>query len=118
MAELWGLREGLKLARYKHIDRIIIEMDSEATIKLMVGDTEEEDIQGAIIKDYKIFASKFERIKYTHTWREVNKCADWLANLGQLGDWGTTILEEPPDGLFQLLYEDARGAMTRKVTHW
>lgn len=34
---------------------------------------------------------------------------DYLANLGQQGDWGTVYLDDPPEGLEELLQADAGG---------
>nr|BAF36311.1 hypothetical protein [Ipomoea trifida] len=45
----------------------------------------------------------FRSIKITHILREGNQSADFLANLGQNSDWGTTILDDPPEGLRELL---------------
>nr|GMD05749.1 threonine synthase, chloroplastic-like [Ipomoea batatas] len=39
------------------------------------------------------------------SWREGNKCADKLANIGQSGVWGTSILENPPHYLLDISYE-------------
>lgn len=61
-------------------------MDSEATIKLMEGDIDEDNLWGALIKDGKALTLNFARTKFIHTWSEGNKCADWFANLSQVGD--------------------------------
>lgn len=50
--------------------------------------------------------------RFIHTLREGNKYADWLANLGQDANWGTTILDDPPDGLVSFLRSDAGGSLT------
>lgn len=44
------------------------------------------------------------------------KISHTLANQGQLSNWGTTILEDPPNGILYLLHADAGGAMTRSLS--
>lgn len=36
-------------------------------------------------------------LELSHTLREENKCADFLANWGDISNWGTIILERSPE---------------------
>lgn len=58
--------------------------------------------------------------RIVHVLREGNMCANWLANLGQHGEWGTGILEDPPlADLERPLQADApggEGGKMRRIT--
>lgn len=54
-------------------------------------------------------------IHFSHVYREGNKCVNRLANLGQQGMWGVTILDEPTDGIKGLLGDDAGRALMRRI---
>nr|BAF36312.1 hypothetical protein [Ipomoea trifida] len=62
-----------------------------------------------LISDCRALMRDFRSIKITHILREGNQSADFLANLGQNSDWGTTILDDPPEGLRELLVRDSHG---------
>nr|GMD88194.1 hypothetical protein Iba_chr14cCG4730 [Ipomoea batatas]GMD89783.1 hypothetical protein Iba_chr14dCG3360 [Ipomoea batatas] len=53
---------------------------------------------------------------YYHTLLEGNSYADYLANLGQEGDWSTTILPNPPDCVKVLLHLDSVEIARQRVT--
>lgn len=53
--------------------------------------------------------------EFRHILREGNKCADFLANLGQSYPQGQTILMDPPAELLAFLEHDAAGIATLRV---
>ncbi|XP_019167697.1 PREDICTED: uncharacterized protein LOC109163410 [Ipomoea nil] len=114
-AELWGLREGLRLAYDRGLSKVIFELDSEPVVAVMCGDKIAEECSSSILKDCKILATSMIQVIFRHTLREGNKCADHLVNLGQNGDWGTTWLDIPPLSLNPLLAADAFGASAARV---
>jgi len=52
-----------------------------------------------------------------HTWREGNRCADWLANFSlSLNSWNLVVLKSPPNELQNLMFDDISGAcMSRNI---
>lgn len=50
-AELWGLREGLRLAREGGFERIVVETDSELAFKILTRDQEQEEEANTLIRD-------------------------------------------------------------------
>ncbi|XP_019168955.1 PREDICTED: uncharacterized protein LOC109164864 [Ipomoea nil] len=115
IAELWGLREGLKMARSWGVHWLTLEVDSEAVLNAVLGDNESRPEANTIIGDCKAFMRMFERCLITHTLREGNRCADALANLGQNSSWGTTILALPPEEIQSILSSDAHGVAIRRI---
>nr|BAE79385.1 unnamed protein product [Ipomoea batatas] len=109
LAELWGLREGLLLAKNRGFTKLIAETDSEAVVQVLRKDGPVTPDASILVKDCKLLLDHFQEIKVTHILREGNQCADFLANLGQSSSWGTTILERPPDDLRIFLQRDAIG---------
>nr|GLL45961.1 uncharacterized protein LOC109163410 [Ipomoea trifida] len=114
-AELWGLREGLRLAKTKGFRRVVLEMDSESVVALLNGDLEDHGCYSTLVKDCRFLLDSFEQRTLQHILREGNKCADHLANMGQLGEWGTVILDSPPASIEVLLAADAAGASSLRV---
>ncbi|XP_019163505.1 PREDICTED: uncharacterized protein LOC109159849 [Ipomoea nil] len=107
IAELWGIREGLRLAKNRGYDKLIAETDSLSTTQVLhnsSGNTPEAD---TLIADCKTLMQSFLVFELKHVLREGNQCADYLANLGQGASWGTTILDQPPDDIKPLLVRDA-----------
>jgi hypothetical protein len=48
-------------------------------------------------------------VKINHVFREANKCADMLANMGCEDQCRTVFLENPPYRVAQIVEEDCRG---------
>lgn len=115
MAELWGLREDLRLCEDKGIDKLMVELDSNSVVNLMTGNVEGDEDVPTLVGDCRILATWFGCIMFSHVYREGNMCADALASLAQEGDWGTMFLNEPPDELVNLLAADAAGAVIRRI---
>lgn len=109
IAELWGFREGLIIAKSHGFDKVVAETDSEALKHVMEAGGEQSMATNTLISDCRALMRDFRSIKITHILREGNQSADFLANLGQNSDWGTTILDDPPEGLRQLLVRDSHG---------
>ncbi|XP_019181390.1 PREDICTED: uncharacterized protein LOC109176414 [Ipomoea nil] len=106
-AELWGLREGLQLCLEEGLDRVWVELDSAAVVAILNGGFKQRDALDTLISDCLHLLDRIPNHRVSHIEREGNKCADWLANLGQEVDWGTTILEDAPTELTTLLHYDA-----------
>ncbi|XP_019162015.1 PREDICTED: uncharacterized protein LOC109158583 [Ipomoea nil] len=114
-AELWGLREGLRLCLKRGVRQVMVEMDSKSIIDLLHKDAQLEDTGCTLLFDCMAMIPKFEGIRFKHIFREGNTCADFLANLAQGKDWGTWVFTEAMDGLVPLLVRDKGGFSTRRV---
>lgn len=112
MAELWGVREGLRIAKIHGFDKIILEADSEAMIQALENDSAPTSHVNTLVKECKHIMKQFHTIKLCHIFREGNQCADFLANQGQQAVWGTSILDHPPDDMRDLLLRDSQCVAT------
>lgn len=113
--ELWGLREGLLLAKDKGLRRVIFELDSESVVTAMRGEEAVNGCSLTLFKDCRFLTACFEETAFQHILREGNKCVEHLANVGQTGEWGTTILDSPPINLVTFLAADAFGVSSIRV---
>ena len=111
-AELWGFREGLTIAKGHGFTHIFAETDSEAMVKTLHNDTETSLSDSTLVADCKSLIRQFQDVKIRHVYREGNKCADFLANMGQDSNWGTTLLDHPPAEIQELLSYDKHSIVT------
>ncbi|XP_019156957.1 PREDICTED: uncharacterized protein LOC109153558 [Ipomoea nil] len=104
---LADIREGLRIARDNGFGNLEAETDSLAITHVLQKDFGNSLEADTLISDCKALIQAFHSFELKHVLREGNQCADFLANMGQNSQWGTTILAQPPDGLNPLLAHDA-----------
>ena len=95
-AELWGLREGLRLCKSLNIQHLHIEMDSATIVHVINNARCSTDALAILLLDCTTMLQQFSNYTLTHIYREGNKAADHLAELGHHTSKGTTILQDPP----------------------
>lgn len=116
VAELWGLREGLLLCKSLGLQHLQVEMDSEVIVNLLQERSKEQDALATLLIDCRSLLQYFDNVSVIHVYREENKAADLLAEMGHQAEHGTTILQEPPTALNYILDGDKRGpAATRYI---
>ena len=84
-AELWGLRDGLMLAKNLNIQKLIIEVDALTVANFFTAANTRVDLShpySAIIVDCRYLLQHFEEAYINHAHREGNHCADLLAKEG------------------------------------
>ncbi|KAF7834439.1 WEB family protein [Senna tora] len=96
LAEMWGIRMGLQIARNNGLSNITIETDSLAAIKLIKGNTSESHPLYAITEDIKRMLFSNGSMNLVHIPRNANKVADTMAKQGHLLPFGDFLYEEPP----------------------
>ncbi|GLT41648.1 hypothetical protein SLA2020_156950 [Shorea laevis] len=109
VAELWGLREGLRLCKALGIPRVAAEMDSQMAVRFINEGREVDNLFTAILLDIKSLMLEFEACTVHHILRERNAAADYLASLGHSSQPGLSILNSPPCGLLPILLDDQLG---------
>ncbi|XP_019158195.1 PREDICTED: uncharacterized protein LOC109154910 [Ipomoea nil] len=114
-AELWGLREGLRLCLSEGIEKIWVEMDSATVVAIMNNGTCKGETVVALIKDCFDLINKFNTVRISHIMREGNQCADWLANFGQNIDWGTRVWNSSPSDLNAFMDADTRSRPVPRI---
>eukprot|EP00258_Populus_trichocarpa_P027694 XP_024443713.1 uncharacterized protein LOC112324533 [Populus trichocarpa] len=118
-AELWAVYVGLQLAWDRGFRKVDLESDSKVVVGLINGDSVRVDRNYNIIMQIIGMLGRDWEVTTYHVYREANCVADWLANYGltrDLLDRGSDVLEEPPSGLYPLLYYDLIGStVTRSI---
>ncbi|GKV09103.1 hypothetical protein SLEP1_g20649 [Rubroshorea leprosula] len=110
IAELWGLREGLRLCHSLGLSRVVAEMDSLMAVRFILENRKPDNLSAAILLDIKDLMLKFEACLLQHTLREGNAAADFLASLGHSSPPGLRIWDSPPSGVRLILTGDQLGA--------
>ena len=111
-AELWAIYVGLQLTWDRGYRKVILESDSRVVIGLINGDTVSRDRNFNLVLKIKGILGRDWEVKSFHVYREANCVADWLANYGitrDLLDRESDVLEDPPAGIYTLLYYDLIG---------
>lgn len=93
MVELWGLREGLKLVKERGFHNVEVEMDANAVVKAINNYARADQEASFLLSDCVNLLDDITFLGVTHTLREGNKCANFLANHGHSTTWGTTVLD-------------------------
>ncbi|CAJ2657171.1 unnamed protein product [Trifolium pratense] len=108
-AELMALYHGLLLAWELNIKDLQCYSDSATAIKLITEPVDKWHHYAAIILTIKDIIARDWRVRISHTLREGNACADYLAKLGARNNEVLSIIASPPVGLNLLLLADASG---------
>ncbi|XP_028055196.1 uncharacterized protein LOC114259389 [Camellia sinensis] len=107
-AEIWAIYGGLTILFQKGTTNVVIETDSEQAIQqIQHGPTPNSPFK-ALIEDAKFLLQRCD-CPLIHTFREGNKVADLLANLGVAQSEHVLILEDPPTEATAFLIDDMLG---------
>ncbi|CAJ2638352.1 S-like ribonuclease [Trifolium pratense] len=98
--------KGLLLAKDMSIDELVCYSDSLHCINLINGPQVKYHIHAVLIQDIKELISQ-TNVSLYHTLRERNQCADFFAKLGASSDADFLTHASPPEGIRDLLRNDA-----------
>lgn len=82
--------------RYREV---ILEVDSQVVKDLLTCRISTSNYFGSVVDRCKLLLSRGWSVEIIHLYREVNKVADWLANLALKKPIGEHILNIPPTDL-------------------
>ncbi|OMO49818.1 reverse transcriptase [Corchorus capsularis] len=108
-AELWGVRQGLIMARNMGLKSLVVELDAIVVVQFLKTKV------SMVHPCYTYLCDCYELItgnwiaEIHHILREGNRCADMLATLAHEGPPGVTWVLEPPEQLQPLLAGDKSG---------
>jgi ribonuclease HI len=112
LAELWGVYEGLCLARSFGAAKLQVQVDSSVVAHTLNSSNGGSIIGWRLIKEiYRLLALDWE-VKVCHSYREANACADALANMGCEHGPGLRLYDHCPSRLRSLVQADAMGIAT------
>lgn len=109
-AEVMALVHGLKLARNLQISHLMIQLDNMACVQALQSTSSGSGECAHLINFCRSLISEANwEVKVEHVFREGNRAADLLANLGVTQLSRSELLEEPPLELSRIIDEDIRG---------
>lgn len=114
-AELQGIWYGLKLAKDRRVDRIIIKADSSSALQFLDDAYDPLHPCAPVVFDLKALIDTFTEVKWMHTFREANRCADVLADHGHHLSWGVVTFDQVPPFLSLACFDDLSGTLFERV---
>lgn len=112
-AEVLALELGLRMAQQQGITKLIIQMDNKACIEALQNDQLLGGEYVHLLSVCRNIISSFgNNIRMFHCYREGNKVADRLANVGIVRIEGITYFDVPPIEIRDTLREDVIGVTT------
>ncbi|GAU38380.1 hypothetical protein TSUD_147480 [Trifolium subterraneum] len=82
VAELWGVLEGLKYNWSLGFRKVELNVDSVAVAKVIKEGGTASNMGYSLVKEIHRLVSFEWEVKIFHSYRETNRCADTLANMG------------------------------------
>lgn len=114
VAEAVGLREGLKFARRKGIQKLIVEGDSNIVVNAAFGQWEVPWHIHSIVQDIRMLAKEFLFVERRHIFKEANFVTDDLTHfdlsISNPQFWDRCI---PSSALHAFYFDCARTGCTR-----
>ena len=109
LAELWALRDGLRLCVSRKFHAVEVEIDAKAIVDALNNPRYSNLFVSAIMDDCRTLFSQIPRTCFRHCYREMNRCADALARKGGCQAAGFLIFESPPVDISSLVDFDLSG---------
>lgn len=109
IAEATALHQGLRLALFLGLQNIIIEGDNLLVIKAIKNAWSTPWKIANIIANCKILLTHFANYEIRHVFREANRTANWIANVGHLVDSSFDVTPCNNSALNTILVTDTLG---------
>ncbi|KAB5557040.1 hypothetical protein DKX38_007949 [Salix brachista] len=81
LVELWAIWRGLVLALNLHIQVVWVESDSLSVVNTINRQQPYSGKADACLKQIRLLLKKFKKHRVSHSWRETNRAADYLAKM-------------------------------------
>ena len=76
------MRDGLLICTSRRYPNVEVELDAKVIIDVLANPIQSNNFILSILDDRRQLASQFSQIYFSHCYREVNKCADFMARKG------------------------------------
>ena len=96
VAELWALRDGIKLCISLKLLAVIIELDAKLIVELMQKEDCNQNSIDALVRDCRSGLREIHLVQVQHCYYKANKCADAFARRGGLTLTGFCCFLRPP----------------------
>ncbi|MCH83395.1 putative non-LTR retroelement reverse transcriptase [Trifolium medium] len=115
VTELWGVLEGLKHAKRLNFRVVELNIDSLAVVQT-ISEAGRGSHRGSVLVHMirQLLEMEWEVVVH-HTYRETNKCADALANIGCSLRYYSIFYDTCPSQLSSLLLDDMLGITTPRL---
>ena len=117
-AELWALRDGIRLCIALKIPAVIIELDAKVVVDLLQKETRNQNGLDAILGDCRAGLRVILRVEIPNCYREANKCAGALARRGALLPQDFVVFLEPPSEVALLINLDKAGVSYDRIVNF
>ncbi|PNX61822.1 ribonuclease H, partial [Trifolium pratense] len=94
VAELWGVFEGLTYARRMRFMHIELNIDSAMVVQVLKTGNLNSPFGLTLVKNIRRLVDMEWEVHITHAYRESNRCADALTNIGCTLDKETIYFED------------------------
>ncbi|GAU39546.1 hypothetical protein TSUD_37990 [Trifolium subterraneum] len=117
LAKLWGVLEGLILARERGITKLEVQVDSIIVVQTLNSTHISSTVGWRLIQEiWQLLELDCWEIRIcSHSYHEANACADALANMGCDNEPGLCVYEQCTTSLSSLLLKDVMGISTPSV---
>ncbi|CAJ2662636.1 unnamed protein product [Trifolium pratense] len=115
IAELWGVAEGLSYARRLGFTAVELNVDSVVVVQAIKTGRFSSSVGLPLVKHIRRMLDLDWEIKIEHAYRESNKCADAMANIGCHLDRETIFYDSCPIRIKELLLADELGITTPRI---
>ncbi|KAK2381929.1 Polynucleotidyl transferase, ribonuclease H superfamily protein [Trifolium repens] len=105
-AELWGVLEGLQLLWRLGFRAVEFDVDFTSVVKVISDGTSSSVIGMSLLKSIRRLLELEWVVNFNHSYREANRCADALANLGCSLDNEIIFFNECPSHISKFLDAD------------
>lgn len=82
-AELWGIREGLRLAKSLNLSNVIVQMDASVVVNFLNKGITPTHLNSLLVQEALDLARSDWIKEIIHVYIEGNRCADFFSNFGQ-----------------------------------
>ncbi|PNX58030.1 ribonuclease H [Trifolium pratense] len=112
IAELWGVLEGLRYVHRLGFKKVELNIDSEAVVRVIQNRRSNSSMGSSVMKQIWRFMEMDWIIEISHVYREANKCADAMANIGCCLDYEVVYYNACPSQLAETYAADLLGITT------
>ena len=109
MAEMWALRDGLLICVNHNYVAVEVEVDAKAVIDVLANPGQSNNFILSVLNNCRHLASQIPWIRFSHCYREANRCANFMTQQGYHHNEDFCLFENPPVGVLALLDFDKAG---------
>ena len=114
-AELWGLREGLKLCCNLNILCLEVEMDAKSIVDVLGNPDYVNNIISPILDDCRQLITRFHQVYIKHCFRQTNQCANGLAKMSLRMNADFLIYDNLPVDILDVFEGDLNGIYFNRI---